>query len=200
MRHEGFIRKLVAGIILTVCIFSFFSCGGRRNAVRSDEAIGSEPQAVKTAALDKRYDTIVFQEFDVDPKMEAAYPGAVVICESAAIDALRSKNIFKKVEKENAAGGGMGGQSLLVKPRLINMRIVSGSARFWGGAFAGRSDMVVELKMTDAASGMVVHEKVLSTANNPVAAAWVMGSSDRSLPGDMGRIIADYIESIMPAG
>jgi hypothetical protein len=79
------------------------------------------------------------------------------------------------------------------------MRIVGGAARFWGGAFAGKSNMVVELKMTDAASGMIVHEKVLSTANNPFAAAWVMGSSDRSLPADMGRMISDYIESIMPA-
>jgi hypothetical protein len=36
------------------------------------------------------------------------------------------------------------------------------------------------------------------TANTPWAAAWVGGSSDHSLPADVGRRIAEYVASVMP--
>jgi hypothetical protein len=58
--------------------------------------------------------------------------------------------------------------------------------------------MSIELKLVDAATGNVVREKVLSSANNPYAAAWAWGSSDRSLPYDMGKIISTYILAITP--
>jgi hypothetical protein len=79
------------------------------------------------------------------------------------------------------------------------MRIVSGAARFWVGAMAGSSDMSMRLTFTDAATGTVTREKLLSTANNPFGAAWTFGGSDRSLPADMGRIIGEYIAAITPA-
>lgn len=197
MKHQDPIKELLMGILSIVLIFSFSSCGGSR-AVKSDETGGPGQQAAKATPLEKRYNTIVFQKFDADPQIETDYPGAIAGCENTAIAALQAKNLFQKVEKE-VAGGGYGAQTLLIKPRLVSMRIVSGAARMWGGAFVGASDMVVELKMTDAASGKIVHEKALSSANNPFAAAWVGGSSDRSLPADMGKIISDYIESVMPA-
>jgi hypothetical protein len=36
------------------------------------------------------------------------------------------------------------------------------------------------------------------TANTPWAAAYVGGSSDHSLPADVGRRIAEYVASVMP--
>jgi Domain of unknown function (DUF4410) len=197
MKQQDSIKKMLMGVLSIVLVVSFSSCSGGR-AVKSDETAGPGQQAAKPTPLQKRYTKIVFQKLDADPKIEADYPEVVADCEKAAIAALRSKNLFQKVEKEGA-GGRYDAQTLLVKPRLVSMRIVSGAARMWGGAFAGASDMVVELKMTDAVSRMIVHEKVLSTANNPFAAAWVGGSSDRSLSTDMGKMISDYIESIMPA-
>jgi hypothetical protein len=64
---------------------------------------------------------------------------------------------------------------------------------------AGTSDMSVKLAFSDAATGAVVREKLLSSANNPWGAAWTYGGSDRSLPADMGRIIGEYIAAITPA-
>jgi len=197
MKQPNPVQKLVVVALSFFLVFSFAACGGGK-AVKSEEPAGAAQGAAKETTLEKRYDAVAFQKFDVDPKIEADYPGAVVDCENAAIAALRLKNLFQKVEKEGA-GARYDAQTLLVKPRVVSMRIVSGAARFWGGALAGTSDMVVELKMSDAVSGKIVHEKVLSTANNPFAAAWVWGSSDRSLPADMGKIIAEYIGSIMPA-
>jgi hypothetical protein len=57
--------------------------------------------------------------------------------------------------------------------------------------------MAVNLKLIDAASGQTLREKNISTANNAYAASPAGGSSDRSLPYDLGKMIADYIAEIV---
>jgi hypothetical protein len=68
----------------------------------------------------------------------------------------------------------------------------------WGGAFAGSSEVILKMKLIDASTGVVVREKELSTSNNPWAASWSGGSSDRSLPTDLGMMVAEYLVSIQP--
>jgi hypothetical protein len=58
--------------------------------------------------------------------------------------------------------------------------------------------MEVDLTLIDAATNTVVREKKLSSAYNPWAAAWVGGASDRSLPADTGRMLVEYVHSVMP--
>ncbi len=198
MKHQGFVKHYAHGILYFLLILVLFACGGG-TAVRSDEAtgLGNQPAAV-SPVLEKRYDVISFQKFEADPQIEADYPGAVADCERSAIANLQSKNLFSKVEKETA-GSPYTSRTLLIRPKVESLRIVGGAARFWAGGLVGSSGMIVGLKMIDAASGMVIHEKVLSTANNPIAAAWTFGATDRSLPADMGAIISEYIVSSMPA-
>ena len=112
---------LVAGLFL---LFVFSACGGG-SAVKSDEG---QP---KETPLEKKYNKIVFKKFQVDPTIEADYPGVVAECENTAITAIKSKNIFNLVETENA--GTKYTDALIVKTRITNLRIVSGSARFWFG-------------------------------------------------------------------
>jgi hypothetical protein len=192
--------------VLTLCLlFVFSACGGGK-AVKSDAAAPADSPAVSSTAastaasketpLGKKYEKIVFQKFDFDPKIEADYPGAVSECEKSALEAVIAKKIFASAEKE-ATGAKYAG-ALLVKARVTNLRIVSGAARFWGGAFAGSSDMSLQMKLIDASTGAVVRETELSTNNNPWAAAWTWGSSDRSLPSDLGKIVAEYLGAIQP--
>ena len=82
--------------------------------------------------------------------------------------------------------------------RILSMRIVSGAARFWWGAAAGRSNVVVELELVDAATDATVRRKTLTSSNNPFGAVWTGGSSDKSLPWDMGRIMAAYVTAVNP--
>jgi hypothetical protein len=190
-------------LVLTLfLLFVFSACGGGK-AVKSDTAAPAVSPAASSAAaskevpLGKKYDRIVFQKFEFDPKIEADYPGAVAECEKSALDATIAKKIFASAEKE-ATGAKYAG-ALLVKARVTNLRIVSGAARFWGGAFAGSSDMSLQMKLIDASTGALVRETELSTNNNPWAAAWTFGSSDRSLPSDLGKIVAEYMATIQPS-
>jgi hypothetical protein len=195
MNHGNPFRKaaLFATVVLVAAVIS--ACGGSSTGnVKAEEAA---PAAEKQVPLDRRYSKIVFQEFSADPQIQTDYPTALSECESAAIATVISRNVFGAVEKGKA--GAKYTDALLVKGTIVSMRIVSGGARFWAGAMAGQSDITVQLKFTDSATGAVVREKLLSSANNPFGAAWTYGSSDRSLPSDMGKIIGEYIAAITPA-
>ena len=183
---------LVVAVFFVAAAFS--ACrGNSAGNVKAEENVAAEE---KITPLAHRYSKLVFQGFAADSQISTDYPTALSECESAAMAAVISKNLFGAVEKEK--DGVKYNDALLVKGTVVNMRIVGGAARFWAGAMAGTSDMSVKLTFTDAVTGKVVREKLLSSANYPWGAAWTYGGSDRSLPADMGRIIGEYIAAITP--
>lgn len=195
MNRGNAIRKVALFVAVVFVAAVFSACGGRSAGnVKAEEQVTAEE---KITPLAHRYSKLVFQEFTANSQITTDYPTALSECESAAMAAVISKNLFSVVEKRQ--GEVKYNDALLVKGAVVEMRLVSGAARFWAGAMAGTSDMRVQLTFKDAASGTVVREKLLSTANNPWGAAWTYGSSDRTLPADMGRIIGEYIAAITPA-
>ncbi|MCE5265564.1 MAG: hypothetical protein LLG97_18815 [Deltaproteobacteria bacterium] len=213
MRSRSTFTTLALLASILFLMFALSACRGRQ-AVKSDTAPAAStttapaastaaPAAktapevtVKETPLGKRYDRVVFQKFEYDPQVEKDYPGAVAECEKSALDATNAKKIFSSAEREGSSAKSAG--TLLIKTRVTNLRIVTGAARFWAGPWAGASDMSLQMKLVDAATGAVVREKELSTNNNPWAASWTWGSSDRSLPTDLGVMVAEYLAAIQP--
>jgi hypothetical protein len=189
-----------------ICLISLMllvlltSCAGKE--VKSDSQAGSpvKPDAAtkdQDPLLAKPYRMIVVAEFETSAEIAKDYPNATRECQANTVWSLQEKKFYQSVESGKAAVDRRDG-TLLVKAKLTDMRIVSGPARIWGGAFAGSSFMEVDLTLIDAATNTVVREKKLSSVNNPWAAAWVGGASDYSLPADMGKILAEYVHSVIP--
>ena len=176
-------------LIISVCAL-LTACGGR--AAKSDPT-----QSFTENPLDRKYNVVILQKVEIAPQIAADYPTAVADYENSLLSDLRAKNRFREVDKQTSQEQ-YDQNTLLVKSKVLSLRVVSGSARFWFGAAAGTSDMNVEIKLVDAETGNVLREKVLSTANNPFGAVFTGGSSDTSLPADMGRIIAAYILAVSP--
>lgn len=176
-------------LIISVCAL-LASCGGRT-------AQSGPAQSFMENPLDRKYNVVLLQKVEIDPKIEVDYPTVVAEYENSLLSDLRLKNLFREVEKQTTKGQ-YSQNALLVKSKVLSLRVVSGSARFWFGAAAGTSDMNVAIKLVDEETGNVLREKVLSTANNPFGAVFTGGSSDASLPADMGRIVAAYILAVTP--
>ena len=177
-------------LIFTYIIF-ILSCGGSKS-VKSDE----ETVWKKDIPLKHTYKKIIIQKFEVDQNLEKDYPGATATCESTAMNELLKRSSIPKIEKVRSNLSREAG-ALIVKTRITTLKIVSNHPPAWSGAFAGSSEMAVDLKLVDAATGQTLREKNLSTANNAYAASWTGGSSDRTLPSDMGKIIARYIADVV---
>ena len=184
-------RVLQRGFFILIALFILASCGG-------GQAVKSAPStAFKENPLDRKYNVVLLQKVEIAPQIAADYPTVVADYENSLLSDLRAKNRFREVDKQTSQEQ-YDQNTLLVKSKVLSLRVVSGSARFWFGAAAGTSDMNVEIKLVDAETGNVLREKVLSTANNPFGAVFTGGSSDTSLPADMGRIIAAYILAVSP--
>jgi len=91
------------------------------------------------------------------------------------------------------ADGHSGSGTLRVQPELAGLRIVSGGARFWAGAFAGDSTIDLDLILIQGETGAVVAKPRIRLDSDAWAGGWSIGASDRNLPGYVADIAAQYL-------
>lgn len=84
--------------------------------------------------------------------------------------------------------------TLIVKTDISSIRIVSGATRFWGGAFAGRSTVLVKMTLIDQATNEVIATPEFYRHSNAFGAAWSYGAADRSIIPRAAELILDYFE------
>ena len=144
------------------------------------------------------FKTIRIGAFDASDELRTDYSSQLDQFQSAMVYHVRENGKFDMVERiEKGIETRVAPQSLKVEGKILDMRITSPAARFWGGALAGSSYMDVYLRITDDSNGAIVQEKVIATHNSALGAAWTGGSSDHSLPRDMGEIIGEYLITVL---
>lgn len=137
-----------------------------------------------------RFDCVRVMEFTSLPSV-APPPWALSVAQESTIDYLRSKNIFRDVSK--ASERSQGESCAVVEANLVDMRMVPTVARVFGGALAGRSHMIMKVRLTDAATGSLIAEQELTGAPNAWASAYSINAADRRLPAAMGSFIGDFV-------
>jgi hypothetical protein len=174
-------------VIIFVCLAALVSCASHR----TDVARISDDELKRNLY----YENIILKRYAISDSIQNIPDVSLAIdeCEIATINALERRNAFKIIKKDD--GTIQSGKNLLVESTLTDIRIVSGAARFWAGAMAGRSHMKIYVKLIDATSGTIVAEKELVGVPSGLGAAYSMGASDRNLPKLMGILVADYIAS-----
>jgi hypothetical protein len=88
--------------------------------------------------------------------------------------------------RASAAAGRSG--TLVIEPQLVNLKVVSSTARFWAGAFAGDSRIDMELLITDKSNGQQIANPYIGRSAGAFTGGWSIGKSDQNL--------LDYIASM----
>lgn len=91
-----------------------------------------------------------------------------------------------------AAADGQG--TLVIKPKLVGLRIVSGGARFWAGAFAGNSFVDMNLVLENGESGEIISNVRVARNADAMSGAWSIGKSDQNLDEYVVSIVHKYLE------
>lgn len=112
---------------------------------------------------------------DLDAKLQAALQGFL-----ADWNAQRTKT---------AAGG----RTLIIQPRVVNLRMIGGANRFFAGAFAGESSIDMYLDLKDASTGAAVGNPRIIRNSGAMAGAWSVGATDRNLLDYIADIAARYL-------
>ncbi len=92
-----------------------------------------------------------------------------------------------------AAAGNARGQSLVIEPRIEKLKVVSGGARFWGGALAGDSYVVMKLRITEQPSGVLVAEPEFYQRAAAMSGAWTFGGQDKDMMHRIALITKQYL-------
>lgn len=158
----------------------------------SFETVQKEPKLAVAA-----YENVVVNPVQMSHQLVADYPEAGQQLQAGLIAQLKTKKGYKHVGTSEANGRQPQGRTMIVDVKIVDMRIVSTNARIWGGVMAGSSYMDLSLKLTDASTRRVIHEKILTTHNNAFAASWAV-EAEKSLPTDMGKIIGEYLYTVLP--
>jgi len=173
------------------------------NSTKPDEPVVGPDESVTQTDVDatplgKSYQDIIVFALETPPVLKKDYGEAILGCQGALITSLRMTKRYQAVDPGDDETSYDKESCLLVKIKLNDMRIASFGARFWGGVFVGNSYMYMHMKLVDAATQKVVREEDFNSTNNAWAATWNFGASDRSLPFDMGKIMAEYIATVVP--
>jgi hypothetical protein len=174
-------------ILILVSIFFIFSCTGLKSLTSIEE-----PAWKNNLPLEKSYEKIIIQKFEVDQALEKNYPGVTVACESTAMNELLKVSSISKIEKARASSVRQMG-ALIVKTRVTVLRLAGRNA---GNQTAG-SEMAVNVRLIDSATGKILREKDLSTLTSTHTSSSNSGSSDQMLPYDLGKIIAKYLAAAL---
>jgi hypothetical protein len=93
------------------------------------------------------------------------------------------------------AAGAARGQTLLLEPRIEKLKVVSGGARFWAGAFAGDSYVVIRLKIVEQPSGTVVAEPEFYQRAAAMSGAWTFGGQDKDMLHRIVLLMDHYLQA-----
>lgn len=138
-----------------------------------------------------------FQRFELAPVAMGApfteYKGNQVALEK--LQANIDERVKPLVGEWNAGDAGAQPRTLKIEPQIRYIRFISGGKRFWGGAFAGGSSILLKVKLTDAASGEVIAEPDFYQHANAFGAAWSFGGTDKHMLIRISAMLEDYLKN-----
>jgi len=93
----------------------------------------------------------------------------------------------------NAAPSEGASGTLSIETTMRRLKIVSGGARFWAGAWAGDSFIDLNLQLVDKASGEIIADVPIRRSADSMTGAWSVGKSDQNLDEYIVSIIHEYL-------
>jgi hypothetical protein len=92
--------------------------------------------------------------FMAEPDVAEDVSKEITQLEERVISKLKKKGLFKDVQLGDVADSSAG--TLQIKATISEIKKVSGTQRFFGGAFAGKAYMLVEVAFIDVAAGKTI--------------------------------------------
>lgn len=86
-------------------------------------------------------------------------------------------------------------RTLKIEPVIRHVKFVSGKARFWGGALAGGTAVLMTVKLSDAATGEVIAEPEFYQHANAFGAAYSFGGTDKAMLARTAELMANYLNA-----
>jgi hypothetical protein len=132
-----------------------------------------------------------FQHFMLDPVTAAPD----VAAQTAAMAKI-SANVQQKLGETIAPweNRNISGRTLVIQPRVVELKFVSGGKRFLAGAMAGSSAVIMRLRLTDADSGKLIANPEFFQRAAAMGGAWSFGGTDNGMLVRISTVAQQYMQ------
>ena len=81
---------------------------------------------------------------------------------------------------------------LLIEPLIQEIKFIGGAARFWVGAMAGSSAVLMKVTFRDASTGEVLQAPQFYRSAGAYSGSWSMGVADNRMLEDVAKDVVNY--------
>lgn len=85
-------------------------------------------------------------------------------------------------------------RTLLIEPVATEIKFISGGKRFFAGAMAGSSAVILKVKITEKETGKVIGEPLFYARAAAYAGAFSVGGADNAMLVRIANRLSDYVE------
>lgn len=85
------------------------------------------------------------------------------------------------------------GRTLEIEPKVQEIKFVGGGARFWAGALAGSSAVVMRVNFEDAETGASIASPTFYQHASAMGGAWSIGGTDNAMLDRVADIVNAYV-------
>jgi hypothetical protein len=183
-------RHLLTSVVVVAVLAGCASDPGRRSQVVTEE---SARLAAPTTPLSS-YGKFELKPMQMSPEVAGDAAKTAVAKDLEARLQWRVQPLLAQWTTQGAKGPAAR-RILIVQPRAMKIRMISGGNRAFAGAFAGDSSIDMDLELKDAATGTVIAKPRIARNANAMAGAWSFGATDRNLMDYIADIADQYLRN-----
>lgn len=83
--------------------------------------------------------------------------------------------------------------TLIISPKIVEIKFIGGAARFWAGALAGSSAVYMKVLFTEGGKGGKLANPAFYQHANAYGGAWSIGGTDNAMLIRIASLIAEYV-------
>ena len=186
-------KRIVFTIIATIILASCASQSSNRSPEDTQAQIERLKQSPRTwnpapNEMFSSFNRFEFNEPQLSEELQADEKKVASVIETNQVVTDRLDPVFENWQQQNT-----GSRTLIIESTYSQYKIVSGGARFWGGALAGDSSVKLNMEIKDKSSGSIIASPFFFQRANSIGGAWTLGAHDQSIPDRLSSLIEKYI-------
>ncbi len=182
--------KKLGSLFLLLIVLAVSGCASdpaKRKLVAIEESSRMQPTAEPLSS----FDNFKLADMTLAPSVQTE-PEKVVVAKR--LDVKLKTKLDPLISNWNAKSGYVqGGRTVEIQPRVVSLRVISGTTRFFAGAFAGQSEISMDLILLDKETGEEIGRTRVQRAAGAYAGAWSIGMTDKSLLDYIVDIAYQYL-------
>jgi hypothetical protein len=177
---------------ITICLLAMLVVGCAADPVKMNQVAQEESQ--RLAKPSKPLSSYGRFELNTMQLAEAVTDKADKVAIARQLEEKIKARLQPLLDEWQAAGNKKPNSGmLLIQPKVEQLRIVSGGARFWVGAMAGDSFIDMDMDIIDAESNTSLARPRINRSASAMGGGWSVGATDKNLLDYIAEIAYQYL-------